>query len=138
MNFLRRLTPKRYYEYKDEVDKRNVIASETFILVGFIVAAVNLLSNMFVAKTNGYVQSVILLLYFVFAALIRSFVLRDGIKNSLLFLYTIQIPVMVFGILMGTYWDPDSLLFMLSVSLWDLYFLIFLFWQKDMTILKTT
>ncbi|SNU04927.1 diguanylate cyclase (GGDEF) domain-containing protein [Lachnospiraceae bacterium] len=109
MNFLRRLTPKRYYEYKDEVDKRNVIASETFILVGFIVAAVNLLSNMFVAKTNGYVQSVILLLYFVFAALIRSFVLRDGIKNSLLFLYTIQIPVMVFGILMGTYWDPDSL-----------------------------
>lgn len=108
MRFIRRLTPQRYYEYKDEVEKRNVIASETFILVGFIVAAVNLLSNLFIAKTNGYVQSVVLLLYFVFAALIRSFVLRDGLKNSLIFLYVIQIPVMIFGILMGTYWDPDS------------------------------
>ena len=108
MNFLRRLTPKRYYEYKKEVDKRNVIASETFIFVGLIVATVNMLSNTFIVKTRGFAQSGVLLFYFVFAAVIRGFVLRAGVKNSLLFLYVVQIPVMIFGILMGTLWDPDS------------------------------
>ena len=108
MRFLKRLTPKRYYEYIDEVNKRNVIASETFILVGFIVALVNLLSNIFVAKTHGYVQGIILLFYFIVVGLIRRFVLKDGPKNSLLFLYAVQIPVLVIGILMGTCLDPGS------------------------------
>ncbi len=108
MNFLRRLTPKRYYDYKDEVDKRNVIASETFIFVGLIVAFVNMLSNVFIAKTKGYTQSFVLLMYFVVAAVIRVLVLRKGIKNSLVFLYAMQIPVMIFGILMGTIWDPNN------------------------------
>ncbi len=108
MNFLRRLTPKRYYDYKDEVDKRNVIAGETFIMVGLIVAGVNMLSNTFIVKTKGYLQSFVLLLYFVVAAIVRKFVLKNGVKNSLLFLYIIQVPVMIFGILMGTIWDPNS------------------------------
>ena len=71
MKFLRRLSIKRYYKYKDEVVKRNDIASQTFLMVGTIVAIVNLLSNVFIKKTNGYFQSIILVAYFLVAFVIR-------------------------------------------------------------------
>ncbi len=108
MSFLRRLSLKRYYMYKDEVAARNVIAGSTFLMVGTIVAFVNLLSNIFIRKTNGYIQSILLLVYFIVMTLVRKVLLKISIKNSTLFLYIVQIPVMIFGILMGTLWDTDS------------------------------
>ena len=109
MNFFKRLSPKRYYAYKAEVENRNLIASGTFLLVGFIVATVNMLSNVFIRPTNGFLQSMVLLVYFGVATIIRRYVVRDNIKRTLVFLYLVQIPVMVFGMLMGTVWDPKNL-----------------------------
>ena len=108
MNFLHRLSVKRYYKYKDEVEKRNVIAGQTFLMVGIIISLVNLLSNTFIKRTNGAAYGVLLLAYFAGAFLIRWFFVKDRIRRSTLFLYIIQIPVMIVGILMGTYWDPNS------------------------------
>ena len=65
MSFLKRLNTKRYYKYKDQVIQRNMIASQTYLLVGTIVATVNMLSNVFIKKTNGYTGSLVLLVYFV-------------------------------------------------------------------------
>ena len=109
MNFLRRLSVKRYYKYKDEVVKRNFIASETFLLIGTIVATVNMLSNIFIRKTNGYAGSLVLLIYFVVAAILRRFLIKNNNKRSTIFLYMVQIPVMIFGILMGTVLDKTSI-----------------------------
>lgn len=108
MRFLRRLNPQRYYKYKKEVQDRNVIASYTFLLVGFIVATVNTLSNVFISATNGFIQGIGILVYFTIAALVRRYVVKENIKRSTLFLYAIQIPVMIFGILMGTVWDRHT------------------------------
>ena len=120
MKFLRRLSIKRYYKYKDEVVKRNDIASQTFLMVGTIVAIVNLLSNVFIKKTNGYFQSIILVAYFLVAFVIRNYFIKNHIRRSTLFLYLIQLPVLVFGALMGTVWDPNSItitFFLLIVTL---------------------
>ena len=40
--FIRRLNPKRYYEYKEEVANRNLIAGEVFLIVGFIVGIITI------------------------------------------------------------------------------------------------
>ena len=120
MKFLKRLSIKRYYKYKDEVVIRNDIASQTFLMVGTIVAIVNLLSNVFIRKTNGYFQSIILVVYFLVAFVIRNYFIKNHIKRSTLFLYLIQLPVLVFGALMGTVWDPNSItitFFLLIVTL---------------------
>ena len=120
MKFLRRLSIKRYYKYKDEVVKRNDIASQTFLMVCTIVAIVNLLSNVFIKKTNGYFQSIILVAYFLVAFVIRNYFIKNHIRRSTLFLYLIQLPVLVFGALMGTVWDPNSItitFFLLIVTL---------------------
>ena len=106
--FLRRLNPKRYYEYKDEVANRNLIASEVFLIVGFIVATINIISNILVKKTNGFSQGILLFVYFLVATFARKLVLKDKVHRSTLFLYMIQIPVMLIGILMGTLWDTDT------------------------------
>ena len=108
MNFLHRLSVKRYYKYKEEVGKRNDIAGQTFLMVGIIVALVNLLSNMFIKRTNGYAYSFVLLGYFVGAYLVRLLFIKDRVRKSTLFLYIIQLPVMIVGILMGTYFDPGT------------------------------
>ena len=106
--FLRRLDPKRYYEYKDEVANRNLIASEVFLIVGFIVATINILSNILVKETNGFSQGILLFAYFLVATFAHKLLLGDKSHRSTLFLYMVQIPVMLIGILMGTLWDPDS------------------------------
>ena len=106
--FLRRLNPKRYYEYKDEVANRNLIASEVFLIVGFIVATINILSNILVKETNGFSQGILLFAYFLVATFAHKLLLGDKSHRSTLFLYMVQIPVMLIGILMGTLWDPDS------------------------------
>ena len=111
MSFLKRLSIKRYYKYKDEVIKRNYIAGQTFILVGTIVALVNLLSNMFIRKTNGYIGNIVLLAYFVVVSIIRKPILDKHPQRSTLFLYLVQIPIMIIGILMGTVLDKNSLTF---------------------------
>ena len=105
---MNRLRPSRYYKYIDEVSRRNIIASDTFLMVGFILAAVNMLSNIFIQTTKSFIQGVMLLVYFAVATVIRKFVIKENIHRSLLFLYAIQIPVMIFSILMGTVWDRDS------------------------------
>ena len=109
MSFLKRLSIKRYYKYKDQVIQRNMIASQTYLLVGTIVATVNMLSNVFIKKTNGYLGSLVLLVYFVVASLLRKPILKNREKKSILFLYIVQIPVMIFGILMGTVLDRNSI-----------------------------
>ncbi|MCR5213959.1 MAG: EAL domain-containing protein [Eubacterium sp.] len=108
MNFLKQLSLKRYYENKDEVAARNVIASSTFLMVGTLVAFVNLISNLFIRKTNGYFQSILLLVYFIIMIILRKILIKINKRNSTLFMYIVQIPVMIFGILMGTLWDPES------------------------------
>ena len=87
MSFLKRLSIKRYYKYKDQVIQRNMIASQTYLLVGTIVATVNMLSNVFIKKTNGYLGSLVLLVYFVVASLLRKPILKNREKKSILFLY---------------------------------------------------
>ena len=109
MNLLKRLSIQRYYKYKDEVIKRNAIASEVFVLVGLIVATVNMLSNIFIHRTNSYFGSLILLVYFVVAAILRPVIIKKHEKNSTLFLYLSQIPVIICGILMGTVFDPENI-----------------------------
>lgn len=108
MGFLRRLRPSRYYKYINEVGRRNVIASRTFLAVGFVVSVVNMLANVFIKETNGFIGGFVLLVYFGVATVVRRYVIKENIRRSLLFLYIMQIPVMIFGILMGTVWDPDS------------------------------
>ena len=109
MSFLKRLNTKRYYKYKDQVIQRNMIASQTYLLVGTIVATVNMLSNVFIKRTNGYVGSLVLLVYFVLASLLRRPILKNHEKRSTLFLYIVQIPIMIFGILMGTVLDKTNI-----------------------------
>ncbi|MBO4592115.1 MAG: EAL domain-containing protein [Eubacterium sp.] len=108
MGLLNRLRPSRYYKYIDEVSRRNIIASDTFLMVGFILSSINMLSNIYIHTTNSFIQGVILLVYFSLATAVRKFVIKDNIHRSLLFLYSIQIPVMIFSIFMGTIWDRDS------------------------------
>ena len=109
MSFLKRLNTKRYYKYKDQVIQRNMIASQTYLLVGTIVATVNMLSNVFIKKTNGYTGSLVLLVYFVLCSILRGPILKNHEKRSTLFLYVVQIPIMIFGILMGTVLDKTSI-----------------------------
>ena len=109
MSFLKRLDVKRYYRYKDQVIKRNMIASQTYLLVGTIVATVNMLSNVFIKQTNGYTGSLVLLVYFVVASILRKPILKNHEKYSTLFLYIVQIPIMIFGILMGTVLDKTGI-----------------------------
>mgnify|MGYP002857421003 CR=1 FL=1 len=108
MKFLKRLSVSRYYKYKSEVIKRNEIAIQTFLLVGTIVATVNMLSNVFIKATNGYTGSLVLLIYFVVASILRKPILKNHPNSSTVFLYIIQIPIMIFGILMGTIFDKTS------------------------------
>ena len=100
MEFLNRLRPSRFYKYIDEVSRRNVIASKTFLTVGFVVSVVNMLSNVFIKETNGFIGGFVMLLYFGVATIVCRYVIKENIHRSLLFLYIIQIPVMLFGILM--------------------------------------
>ena len=109
MSFLKRLSVKRYYKYKDQVVQRNLIASQTYLLVGTIVATVNMLSNVFIKETKGYVGSLVLLVYFVLASILRKPVLKNRAKYSTLFLYVVQIPIMILGILMGTVLDKTNI-----------------------------
>ncbi len=109
MDLLKRLSVKRYYKYKDEVIKRNMIASRSFIIVGTVVAVVNMLANVFIKRTNGYVGNLVLLTYFVVAAIARPFILKNHENRSTVFLYCCQIPVMICGVLMGTVLDPNSI-----------------------------
>lgn len=106
--FIRRLDPKRYYEYKEEVANRNFIASEVFLIVGFIVSTFNIISNLLVKRTNGFSQSILLFAYFVMASIVHKFFLKDKVHRSTFFLYATQFPILIISIFMGTLWDPES------------------------------
>lgn len=108
MGYRDRLSIKRYYKYKDEVIERNILASQTFIIVGSIIAIVYMFANIFVVKTHGYYGNIIVLAYFVLAAFIRTPILKKHPEKSTLFMYLIQIPIMITGILMSTMFDKDS------------------------------
>ena len=53
MGYRDRLSIKRYYKYKDEVIERNILASQTFIIVGSIIAIVYMFANIFVVRTDA-------------------------------------------------------------------------------------
>jgi uncharacterized membrane protein YiaA len=108
MGYRDRLSIKRYYKYKDEVIERNILASQTFIIVGSIIAIVYMFANIFVVRTHGYYGNIIVLAYFVLAAFIRTPILKKHPEKSTLFMYLIQIPIMITGILMSTMFDKDS------------------------------
>lgn len=108
MSFFKRLSIRRYYMYKDEVIKRNVIASQTFIMVGAVIATVSLLANMLITKTNSYWGNIILLAYFVVSHFLGKVVLNDHPERSTWFLYAVQVPIMILGILMGTVFDKKT------------------------------
>lgn len=106
--FIRRLNPKRYYEYKEEVANRNLIAGEVFLIVGFIVGIITILSNLFIKRTNGFSQCILLFSYFVMSAVFYRFFLKDKPHRSTFFLYATQFPILIISILMGTLWDPEE------------------------------
>ena len=73
MNFFKRLSISRYYKYKKEVEIRNHINIQAFLLIALLVASVNVLSNLGIKKTNGFWLSVFILVYFLVVTIIRYF-----------------------------------------------------------------
>ncbi|MCR5632747.1 MAG: EAL domain-containing protein [Eubacterium sp.] len=108
MNFFKRLSVSRYYKYKDEVELRNHINIQAFLLIALLVASINVLSNVGIKKTNGFILSVFILVYFLVATIIRYYFTRDKVRRSTLIFYLIQTPMIIYGILMGTVWDPST------------------------------
>ena len=108
MNFFKRLSISRYYKYKKEVEIRNHINIQAFLLIALLVASVNVLSNLGIKKTNGFWLSVFILVYFLVVTIIRYYGSRDKVHLSTMIFYMIQIPMMIYSILMGTIWDPKT------------------------------
>ncbi len=108
MNFFKRLSISRYYKYKDEVELRNHINIQAFLLIALLVASINVLSNVGIKETNGFILSVFILVYFLVVTIIRYYFVRDKVRRSTLIFYLIQTPMIIYGILMGTVWDPST------------------------------
>ena len=108
MKFFKRLSVSRYYKYKDEVELRNHINIQAFLLIALLVASINVLSNVGIKKTNGFILSVFILVYFLVVTIIRYYFVRDKVRRSTLIFYLIQTPMIIYGILMGTVWDPST------------------------------
>lgn len=108
LRFFRRLSPRRYRLYREEIQKRNLEALSNFIGLGLLVALINVLAQVNIHLTVTFVQSILELAYFLVAYGICGVLLKKKLRNGTLALYLIQIPIMIFGILMGTLWDRNN------------------------------
>ena len=106
--FLKRLSPARYDEYYEAVGARNRVNMAVFVVMCMIVAVTNLISQIMIMRTQGFMGNVLLIALYAVLAVVVFVVYRRQQHVSTLGVYLIQAPVMLVGILMGTVLDPNQ------------------------------
>ncbi|MEE3393106.1 MAG: HD-GYP domain-containing protein [Lachnospiraceae bacterium] len=116
----------RYYDiYRDEMLKRNYSALTYLCKFGILVALCSVISQLATTFTKTFIVNVFMVVYFV--AIIAAFLTNaKKMKHySTLVLYVSEIPVMVMGVLMGTFFDPgkEAITFLLLIIVLPLFIL---------------
>ena len=104
-------------EYRKEIRERNVQVTDTFLLFGMILSMMVLDVQVFVRREAIVYTNVIMFIYFFALIFVRRIAAGRLIHNGTAMLYCIQIPMVIFSILMGTVWDSGREAFTIMVIL---------------------
>ena len=112
-----RLLGKRLDVYRKEIDRRNAEVTDQFLLFGMILSVMILAVQVFVRRTAIIYTNVIMFAYFFVLVILRRMTAQKVHLNGTAMMYLIQIPMVIFSILMGTVWDPGREAFTILVLL---------------------
>lgn len=103
--------------FRKEVRERNAETTDMFLLFGMILSAMILAVQIFVRHTAIIFTNVIMFMYFFLLVILRRTIGRKMHRSGTVELYSIQIPMVLFAILMGTVFDPGKEAFTILVIL---------------------
>lgn len=114
---IERLLGKSMTAYRTEIQKRNAEVTDKFLLFGMVLSIMILAVQTVMRRESIIYTNVIMFAYFLILYIVRR-VTSDKIRiNGTVLLYMIQIPMVLFAILMGTVWDPGREAFTILVLL---------------------
>ncbi|MBR3358699.1 MAG: GGDEF domain-containing protein [Solobacterium sp.] len=112
-----RLLGKSMEAYRKEIGRRNLEVTDQFLLFGMILSVMILTVQVFVRRTAIIYTNVIMFVYFFVLLVLRRMTAHRVHIDGTVMMYLIQIPMVIFSILMGTVWDPGREAFTILVLL---------------------
>ena len=106
-----------FVKYKEKVSEYNADTLGIFITAGIIVSLVALLLEFVLLRTRDFWCVIILLVYFLIMLVVYRKNIHEHVDYSTIWIYVVQIPVVILGIVMGTMLNADTKAFSILVML---------------------
>ncbi len=114
-----------FTKYKLKVSEYNADALGIFLIFGLFISVLAIILEFVLLRTPDFWMVIVLAFYFLIANLLYRKYIHDTVDYSTIWLYAAEIPVMIMGIIMGTFLNPDVkafsiLLFIVALPLFIL------------------